>query len=392
MAKLQLTWMPGTTPRWRKKYQGGIYYFSGEPSKTASYKTALAEWAALKEKLDQDGDPDAAADAGLLKQLKKRAKRGEATAFIREAADTLGVSLVLSSGSGPELKPVVDKFLAAKRAEVDSGQVSGGRYDNLRRGLEHFAAWHGERLEIDGNTVPDYKVHCLKSGNRFAHDAVATLKQFIRFCWKREIIDQLPRTFDETVSVGTSKPKTWNLKTFRQIYQNCPERLQLYLLLQINCGMYSGDVSDLSPDEINWSKGTITRSRSKTPDNEPTTWKLWPETLKLLKKFRTNDKSRVLLTETGRPLNVDELREDGKRRRCDSIRQDYIRWCAKNGISKPPTLKELRKTGASLIAGKFTEAIAEEYLGHRPRTVARKHYLAMTLDDALAWLRQEVLG
>lgn len=390
MAKYQLTWMQGITPRWRKKYRGETYYFDGAPSKTLSYKRALAEWTALKEKIDQQQDPLEAERQELLKKLKHVAASATSSEFLQQVSDMIGAAL--PGAQGPLLQPIIDKFLAEKRSEVETQQISGGRYDNLRRALDHFAAWHGERLCIDGNTIPDYKNHCLKKGARFTQDKLTSLKQFVRFCWEREIIDQLPRTFKAGVKVENGKPKTWDLTTFRALYNKVPKRLQLYLLLQINCGMYSGDISDLQHDEVNWKKGTIHRSRSKTPDNKPTTWKLWPETLKLLKQFRSDDPLRVLVTSTGRPLNVDELGENGKRRRCDSIRQDLLRWCKKNKHPTPPPFKQLRKTGASLIAAKFSDSAAVEYLGQAGRTVAQVHYIKVDLDVALDWLRGEVLG
>lgn len=67
-----------------------------------------------------------------------------------------------------------------------------------------------------------------------------------------------------------------------------PERMQLYLLLMLNCGMYQNDIAELRSDEVHWKAGTLTRARSKTRERggPVVTYKLWPETFALLKKHR----------------------------------------------------------------------------------------------------------
>ena len=65
-------------------------------------------------------------------------------------------------------------------------------------------------------------------------------------------------------------------------------RTKLYLLLMLNAGMYQADVSDLGADEVNWQAGTITRKRSKrwkAVGSMSVTYKLWPETVELLREF-----------------------------------------------------------------------------------------------------------
>ena len=61
----------------------------------------------------------------------------------------------------------------------------------------------------------------------------------------------------------------------------------------LNCGMYQNDIAELRQEEVNWKKGTITRARSKTRErNGPVvTYKLWPETLCLLKKHRATGRA-----------------------------------------------------------------------------------------------------
>ena len=61
----------------------------------------------------------------------------------------------------------------------------------------------------------------------------------------------------------------------------------------LNCGMYQNDIAELHRDEVNWTKGTLTRARSKTRERHGpvVTYKLWPETFALLKKHRAGGRT-----------------------------------------------------------------------------------------------------
>ncbi len=61
----------------------------------------------------------------------------------------------------------------------------------------------------------------------------------------------------------------------------------MYALLGLNCGMSNTDLAGLKKSEVDLKEGTLTRKRVKTGDNDNVPivcYKLWPETLKLLKK------------------------------------------------------------------------------------------------------------
>jgi integrase len=175
----------------------------------------------------------------------------------------------------------------------------------------------------------------------------------------------------------------------------------LYILLMLNCGMYQQDIADLSEDEVDWAAGTITRPRSKRAEGAKTTWKLWPETIDPLRKFRAKTvvpnkrgKKRVILTEDGKPLCDSRLIE-GKFKRYDVVVSAMGRLIEKKGCPKF-AIKHLRKTSASELG---THALygnyVQHFLCHSPKGVADRHYVRP--DDtqffaALEWLRERFLG
>jgi integrase len=152
--------------------------------------------------------------------------------------------------------------------------------------------------------------------------------------------------------------------------------------------------------------GTITRVRSKTAHHTsaPTiTYKLWPETLKLLKQERvkgaTGD-ARILINDNKQPLVRREIRADGKLKRLDNIKTAIDRvYRAINAAkgSKAPSLppKHIRKTCATLLAGEFNPSIATDYLADVPSGVMARHYVKPDqpkFDKAIMWLGKQVLG
>jgi len=93
----------------------------------------------------------------------------------------------------------------------------------------------------------------------------------------------------------------------------------------------------------------------------------------------------------GKPL-WNEREKDGKYCLNSNVRSAFFRLAKAAGIRRG--LKYLRKTAASMLETQSEyAAYAPLYLGHSPRTIAAKHYIAPSqarFDDALAWLGKEL--
>lgn len=150
---------------------------------------------------------------------------------------------------------------------------------------------------------------------------------------------------------------------------------------------------------MDWAKGRVIRKRSKTRNSRsvPTIeYPLWTETFNLLTKYGKREGERVLRNENGRPLKVEELR-NGKIARIDNIAVAY-HWLytklkMKGLLKAKKPLKLLRKTSPSLLQKNAAYAhCAAHFLGHAPRSIADKHYVAIdqaTFDKAVLWLGEE---
>ena len=288
-----------------------------------------------------------------------------------------------------------------------AGNLSAGRYDAYKRNIGVFQEWIGSDQEITAITafkLEEFYTHlCLKIGEKryspsYGRSIFGATKQFIKRLAELGLIP-LPGNiaskkfkFDD----GPKELETFSVEEVRALLAGCDgfsERTKLYLLLMLNCGMYQNDIAELKQTQVDWDQATIKRPRSKTPKGPVVTYKLWPETMKLLRKFRSDDPALVLTTERGRPLVFYGVVE-GRLERYDTIQSAYSRLIERVKIDKP--LKVFRKTASSkLEEHEVYGRYAQYFLAHSPGTVAERSYVKPSDKQffaALAWLRKKLMG
>jgi integrase len=449
--KLLLTW-DANTKRWLKKHQGKMYSVSCRqlgtpPTKEASASAANAWWLQKQAEIDQKASEPtpleqmrAAVNVLALVEEFKTADRetkmriAEAVlgpAKIKEMEE--GVDFILGTPQDHDrtIGAQVAEWLKGQKAAMAAGQLDPTSYDGYRVNVNRFRDWIGAERSVESITAVKFKEFyeyllgqvgerraweqadgALKRGEkrpgvsaRYAKGIFVTTKTFI--CHLAELgLIPLPgniRSKALRINGGTKKIKTFEPNELWALCSACvtkAPRTGLYLLLMANCGMYQNDVSELGEDEVDFEAGTITRPRSKTPNGPVVTYKLWPETLALLKKFRNKDKSvlnergsaRVLVTANGKPL-VPMSHRAGRLVRTDNIRSAYRRLLVRLKIEGGKPLKLIRKTSATILGQhpqyKF---YAQYFLAHSPGTVADKHYVVPSTEEffaALDWLRQK---
>jgi integrase len=293
------------------------------------------------------------------------------------------------------------KFLNQKLAEVGV-EISAGRYDNLQRTLAEFLSFVGE-VEIDklsGIQLEDFRDYILgkitskKYGRDYAKDRIANTKQFYRWLWDSEYIDNLPRKFSKiNISVPPTKQITYPMDELKKLILHAKPMEKLALLLMANCGFNQRDVSDLRKDEISPDYKYITRRRSKTAKKKSSPivrYKLWTETRQLLgaASRQCKDKTYALCNRNGGRLVTSELR-DGKLKNSDAIKCGFFRLCKKLEMPNRP-LKLIRKTSATLLKNSPYGHLQSLFLGHSPRDMADRHYSGeVSLDDAIDYLGKQ---
>jgi hypothetical protein len=338
---------------------------------------------------------------------------GVATIF-GKAGTTADQLLGKASDPDRRLSAQVEAWGRFLLAGVAAGQLSDGRYDAYLRNVGVFSEWAGPDAPVDCITAPKLEAFFQELSSRvqqgvysrsYAHGILMTAKQWISWLAERETID-MPgniRSRRFRFNNGAGRIQTLTTEEVKALFRGCEgfsERTQLYLLLGLNCGMYQMDVAELEDWEVDLAAGSITRPRSKTPDGPTVTYKLWPETLDLLRKHRASPKVKGkrggnlwLLTDDGQPL-VKYWLEDGKFRRYDVIQSAWSRLKEHTGTKK--AFKLLRKTSATKLAEHPSyKFYVEHFLGHSPRSVADKHYRRPSdkeFFEACDWLRGQLLG
>jgi integrase len=313
------------------------------------------------------------------------------------------------------LKAHAERWLQRRQEQSTRiGKPTASRVALDRACLTYFVAFLGpdsDVASIDADKVDQFYFWLISADRQnprkkswsasYRKEVFAVVRFFIQWCWEQGAVE-LPRNINNKSSFGSTAPvvKTWTREDFRAAVDLAPNKLKLALLLMANCGMTQQDVSDLRKDEVNLVEGRITRKRSKTKGhgNVPTVdYKLWPVTFELLRKHVDQGGSElVLLTESGKPYIRRKLLEDGRLSKTDGFASnfDYLRErLQKKGIRLGP-MKELRKLGATLLAGhKDFTGFRHYFLGHSPRTMADRHYVVPSrerFDEAVLWLGKEL--
>jgi integrase len=431
--KYLMTWM-APTRRWAKKYKGKMYFVScrqlGCPeTKEESAAAANAWWEAKQQETDSAPPTEEDLRINAFKVWSMVQEWGNLDDDSREKL----VDSLVGAGQYQKIREQAEQMVAATKAAppdrtikaqveawrtllhgvCQSGQMSEGRFDGYCRNIVKFVEWIGEETAID--VIDEAKLEgffnylsiqigAQKYSPNYAHTLMMTAKQFISRLAELKLIPLPGNIRSRRFRFNHSAPakiETFPVEEVRAMLAACDgfsEKTKLYLLLMLNCGMYQNDIAELHRDEVNWSKGTLARARSKTRERSGpvVTYKLWPETFALLKKHRAREGELALTTDEGNPL-VRFWLEDGAMRRYDCIQSAWTRLAGKLGVRKIRLgMKHLRKTSASLLGQhpqyKF---YCNHFLADSPRSVADRHYVTPSdaeFFQALDWLRGQMLG
>ncbi|MBI1246793.1 tyrosine-type recombinase/integrase [bacterium] len=293
----------------------------------------------------------------------------------------------------------VNQFLEKERLRVEAKRLSASRFTSKRNNLFRFRDWIGSRTAIDaidGAMIQAFHAELLRQiaaktlAPDTAHGRLGDTKGFVRWLWRMNILNELPRVMEpgsNELHIGkrVASPEVFTIDEVKKLLTKATDRTKLYILLMLNAGMYQTDISNIRHAEVDWVAGTITRKRSKTKHHVtvPTVrYRLWEETIELLKKYRENSGEHVLLNKNGSPLVHRGLKPNGDPLTNDAIKNSIDRVRRKLSIKKP--IKLFRKTSASLIRGNPEfRGLEDLFLGLSPRSISDRHY-AKAPEDLLA--------
>lgn len=428
-----MTWQ-ASTRRWFKKQKGKMYTVScrqlGAPeTKEGSVAAANTWWEAKLKEIEAAPPTEEDRQANAFKiwsmvqdwgQLDEESRQKLVDLMVGEGqyqkikaqAEAMVESASKPTPADRTVSAQVEAWKTLLRSACQSRQLSEGRYDAYCRRIRPFMEWVGPSSPVDAideAKLEGYYAHLSglvatgKYSPTSAHELLMTAKQFITRLAALKLVG-LPGNirdrrfrFNHTVAASIETFTVEKVRAFLAACDGRTERTKLFILLCLNCGMYQNDIAELRQEEVDWKAGTIKRARSKTRERggPVVTYKLWPETFALLKKFRSEG-DPVLTTEDGNPL-VKEWLEDGKYRKYDAIRSSWHRLALKMGLKKMKLgLKHLRKTSSTLLGEHPQFKFYTTYfLADSPKGMSERHYTKPSdaeFFEALEWLRGRVVG
>ena len=139
-------------------------------------------------------------------------------------------------------------------------------------------------------------------GPNTVNEAVKLLRQFCGWCEKTHHLAWIPRDKGLFAKLDYNKSaKSIPQEILYNIYDQADDLEKMWIVLGLNCGFYSMDLSDLTDDMI--LPGLLNFTRGKTGVN--VVYKLWPETERQSKRFLPIIKTGgpIFLTYNFTPLN-----------------------------------------------------------------------------------------
>ncbi len=270
---------------------------------------------------------------------------------------------------------------------------------------------HGDQLVLGGEMLIDVLTEAKLDETYLAFkswDKEETTKQkqfvyfrsFVRHLIERRFIPPLANIDSKAFTFKAKKTgkEPADARRIRDFLGELPDRFQLYALLALNCSMNNIDIAQLTHGQIDWSRSTLTRKRVKTEDHENVPvvrYKLWPETVRLLKQEMTagGRDQLVLRDAAGAPLYIAQVKDSGKVHHYDKIKSSWRDYFGRSE-KKEFTLRDFRYFGADLLEKSRYEPYREPFLGHSPKSVESVHYKRKLIDVSAAcgYIRKKLFG
>jgi len=391
-----VSWYP-EFGKWRKSLAGKAYYLDGIPGEITpeSALVALEQFKTKTRNLDRHGMPiykrtfqfdQPKSNIDFLKQAQSDESRY--TGFCQHIQDYL---------SHIEINAQIEQLSVSSIAQTH--QIMNRLIDTI--------------LEYDIKTIDESAISILKQDlaskmqqKKLAFRSVQTITfayaRFIKWCWRNNVIDQLPRNIDDLyVRLAKRKRKKIEIKVFSEAelvslfavaVQQGDTFMEMAMLMGLTCGYYQQDISDIRTSELvtDDSEWFIERHRSKSGmfGRHYVSKRLQT----LIEANRASDSDTIdnrLFIHWNRqrqvtmPYCYQEIERKNtrtRRYRFDHIRERFCKikkWAGVNSGS----FSTLRKSGGTWVANHYGDVVAKQWLCHSfSGDIANTHYLKKTFE------------
>jgi integrase len=338
---------------------------------------------------------------------------GDRDAALRELADFIRLRdrghVPSQQSAGPAtVAEICQKFINNRNARLIEGGITGGTFDDYKVAVEQFAAAVNAGVLVDDLLPEDFgrvrAAWSARMGSWALDRHVQAVRTMFRWAAAHRLIGREPfygdrfgkasaaeRRQEKRESVGHRGERVFTIAEVVVILGGVKDddrdvpplsgQMLAMVLLGLNVGLYSKDVSDLRRHDLKQEGKTLLIDSHRQKTGVPRRAPLWPETVAALERVPTtccrheDDATRVFCTHHGRPWNRNGI---------DSISMMFARRLRDLGIKRPGIgFGTLRHTHVSAV-GDHPDLVAARLVRAHKITSIESHYDTPSLARLLA--------
>lgn len=307
-----------------------------------------------------------------------------------------------------------DEYVRARQEEAKLGVRSHRGADAIKLALAHFCEHAVDTSPVEAITYDLWQRWFVKCQAKIvqndkndsegwafesARKYFVTSRAFVSELAEREILVTPPKNLmskKHKFERPAIEIEIFTKDEIRRILEAAKGIHRLIFLIMLNTGGTQKDVADLRIDEVDLDSGRIARRRSKTMKTKASrfvSYKLWPETIALLREHINTEGELALTTHSGQPWVWDDT-VDGKFTKSDNVASIFSNLKAKIGLKgKNKSLRLFRRASPSALeSNPIYRNVKQWFLGHKERELADERYAKKEqsqLDEAIDWLRTQ---
>jgi integrase len=352
--------------------------------------------------------------------------------WLRDKDDLIAGRTPRSKVGGLTIRELCNKFLAAKRTDVDIGRLTSRTFVQYSRTTDLLVEAFGLERSVADLGPADfeslYAVLSKRHGVGTLGRPVTMIRSVFKYAVESDLIDRAirfgprfkaPSQADRRKHKARLKQanggKLFSAAEIRAMLDAAPPQLKAMILLGINGGLGNTDCATLPISALDLNVGWLDFPRPKTGIERRIP--LWPETMtalreaiearRKLRKPRDPDDARlVFLTRLGQPwvrYKFDETKDEGgnltvRGRATDSIATETTKLLTTLGIKRPGlSFYALRHTFETVAGATADQVAVNSIMGHVDASMAAEYReqidderLEAVVNHVHAWLYKGV--
>jgi integrase len=278
---------------------------------------------------------------------------------------------------GATVKELVNRFLNAKQASVDTGELSPRTWEGYKRATDAVVSAFGKGRLVGDLDPEDFATLRNKLAKRYGPHGLGTQIQCVRCCFKFGydvgLIDRpvrfgpgFKRPSKKTLRLYRAEQgaKLFTQEEVRRLIDNAGVQLRAMILLGINAGFGNADCGNLRLSAVDLDNAIIDFPRPKT--GIPRRCPLWPETVEALREVLAKRKEPKEKAHAGLVFITSRGASWSKDTRDNPITKETAKLLDKLGINgrKGLGFYTLRHTFRTVADEARDQPAADHIMGH----------------------------